>query len=248
MLGILERIRTKKKEITQTTADAYFALVRDVAGGSEVDVESAAIIIESANKDDAAFEKDVETQQARIGLAAKLKHKRELERQLPKLAQAERLASESYQRIVSEAATKLNAAQKAKRDIEHELIAMSQVEVLLRDSCLDTTLLARESELNAQRMKLIQQRRPLTEDLSRSQDLIKSYQSSVSALGCKSTDKNINPIGREAYKKELQQHERALEREQNVAKQLEQAITDIDSELDPIDRELATIRLKKLEV
>jgi hypothetical protein len=137
MLGILEKIRSKKRELTSSSADAYFALVRDVAGGSEVDVESAALIIESANKDDAAFETDVETQQARIGLAIQLKHKQALEKQVPKLEQDERIASESYQRIVSEAATKLNAAQRAKRNIELELLGLTQIEVRLRESCLD---------------------------------------------------------------------------------------------------------------
>ena len=42
MLGILERIRSKKREITQTTADAYFQLVREVAGGDRSTIAPSA--------------------------------------------------------------------------------------------------------------------------------------------------------------------------------------------------------------
>jgi hypothetical protein len=248
MLGILERIRTKKKEITQTTADAYFQLLREVASGSEVDVESAALIIESANKDDAAFEKDVETQTQRIELAAKLKHKRELERQLPRLESVERLAGEHYGRVVSEASERLNAAKKAKRDVELELLGLTQIEVRLRESCLDATLLEREAELNAQRMKLIQQRRPLDEDLSRSVNTVQSYQSSVDALNRKIADRNNDSVAKASYKRDLGLKEQALRQSQHVFEQLTQAIEDIDEQIQPLDRELEEIRAKKLLV
>ena len=248
MLGILERIRTKKKEITQTTADAYFALVREVAGGSEVDIESAALIIEAFGKDDAAFETDVETQQARIGLAAQLRHKHELEKQVPKLQHAERIASENYQRIVSEAATKLNAAQKAKRGVELELLGLTQIEVRLRDSCLDQSLLTRERELMATRMALHQQRRPLSEDLDRAKNAVHSHQSSVEALRTKIERAKNDQLVHQSYKRDLPQFETALRQSQSVLEQLTQAIEDIDSELEPLDRALAEIREKKLLV
>ena len=153
MLGILERIRTKKREITQTAADAYFQLVREVTRGHEVDVEQAAIVIEQAGKVDAAFEADVEIQLERIGLATQLKHKHELQKRLPKLESTERQAAEHYSRVVSEASERLNAAKKAKRDVELELLQLTQIEVRLRESCLDATLLARETELSSQRTK-----------------------------------------------------------------------------------------------
>jgi hypothetical protein len=248
MLGILERIRTKKKEITQTTADAYFQLLREVASGSEVDVESAALIIESANKDDAAFEKDVETQTQRIELAAKLKHKRELERQLPRLESVERLAGEHYGRVVSEASERLNAAKKAKRDVELELLGLTQIEVRLRESCLDATLLSREAELSARRMTLIQQRRPLEEDLSRSVNTVQSYQSSVDALNRKIADRNNDSVAKASYKRDLGLKEQALRQSQHVFEQLTQAIEDIDEQIQPLDRELEEIRAKKLLV
>jgi hypothetical protein len=248
MLGILERIRTKKREITQNTAEAYFQLVREVASGSEVDVESAALIIESAGKDDAAFETDVETQQERIGLSSQLKHKQQLQKQLPKLEQAERLAGEHYERVVSEASSRLNEAKRAARAVNSELLCLMQVEDRLRDSCLDQSLLTRERELMATKMALVQKRRPLDEDLSRSRNMVQSHQSSVDALNRKIADRNNDPVAKASYKKDLALNERALEREQNVARQLEQAIEDIDSELVPIDRELAEIRAKKLEV
>ncbi len=248
MLGILERIRTKKKELTSNSADEYFELVRAVASGSEVDVEQAAIVIEAFGKDDASFERDVETQQERIGLAAQLKHKKTLEIQLPTLEQVERQAGEHYARVVSEASARLNEAKKAKRDIELSLMGLSQVEVRLRDSCLDQSLLARERELMARRMKLIQQRRPLDEDLSRGQNMVQSHQSSIAALRMKIEKSKNDQIARQSYKRDLPQFETSLRQHQSVLGQLTQAIEDIDEQLQPLDRELAEIREKKLLV
>ena len=248
MLGILEKIRSKKRELTSNSADAYLQLVREVASGSEVDVESAALIIEAFGKDDAAFEKDVETQQERIGLAAKLKHKKTLEVQLPKLESVARIAGEHYAKVVSEASARLNEAKKAKRDIELSLMGLTQIEVRLRESCLDTTLLARESELNAQRIELVQKKRPLTEDSERAKNMVQSHQSSVDALRLKIERAKNDQLARQSYKRDLPQFETALRQHQSVLGQLTQAIEDIDSELEPLDRELATIREKKLEV
>jgi hypothetical protein len=248
MLGILEKIRSKKKELTSNTSDAYFQLVREVAGGSEVDVEQAAIVIEAFGRDDASFEKDVEVQQERIGLASQLRYRHELEKRLPKLEQAERIASENYQRVVSEATSRLNEAKRAKRDVEHALLGLTQIEVRLRESCLDASLLQRETELNSLRIKLVQQLKPLQEDVSRSAGMIQSHEFTIKALEKKSTDKLINPVGRASYKKELDENSRALAHERHIHTQLTRAIADIDSELCPLDQELGLIRLKKLEV
>jgi hypothetical protein len=218
-------------------------LVRAVASGSEVDVEQAAIVIEAFGKDDASFERDVETQQERIGLAAQLKHKKTLESQMPKLESVERQASEHYSRVVSEASSRLNAAKKAKRDVELELLGLTQIEVRLRESCLDASLLAREAELNSKRMTLIQKRRPLDEDLSRSANTVQSYQSSVDALNRKIADRSNDAVAKASYKRDL-----ALKEPQHVLDQLQKAVNDIDEQLQPIDRELATIREKKLLV
>jgi uncharacterized protein YukE len=248
MLGILEKIRSKKRELTQTTADAYFQLVREVAGGSEVDIEQAAIIIEANGKDDAAFEKDVETQQVRIALAAQLRHKKTLESQMPKLESVERQASEHYAKVVAEASSRLNAAKKARRDVELELLGLTQIEVRLRESCLDSSLLAREAELNMQRVELVQKKRPLTEDSERAKNMVQSHQSSVDALRIKIERAKNDQLARQSYKRDLPQFEQALEQHQHVVDQLEQAIAVLDAQLAPIDQELESIRLKKLEV
>jgi hypothetical protein len=246
--GILERIRTKKKELTSNTSDAYFELVRSVAGGSEVDCEQAAIVIEANGRDDESFERDVETQGARIGLAAQLKHKQALQKQMSSLEQAERIASESYQRVVTEAATKLTAAQRAKRDVEHELLQLTQIEVRLRETCLDSSLLQRESELSSQRMKLIQQRRPLEEDLSRAANSVQSFQSSLNALHRKIADRNNDAVAKASYKRDLALNEQALRQSQSVLDQLQKAVNDIDEQLLPLDEQLGLIRQRKLEV
>ncbi len=125
VIGILDRIIQRKKQTALSAAEQYHALVRSVANGSEVDCDDAATTIDDANKTAADFEKDVEVQQERIGLASQLRYRDELEKRLRKLESVERQAGEHYSRVVSEASERLNAAKKAKRDVEHELLQLT---------------------------------------------------------------------------------------------------------------------------
>jgi uncharacterized protein YukE len=97
-------------------------------------------------------------------------------------------------------------------------------------------------------MTLIQKRRPLDEDLSRSANTVQSYQSSVDALNRKIADRSNDAVAKASYKRDLALKEQALEQSQHVLDQLQKAVNDIDEQLQPIDRELATIREKKLLV
>jgi uncharacterized protein YukE len=248
MATLLERLSRTTQEKNQNAQDRFLQLVRKAAQGEEFDIEEAADILEAANRTHEQLEEAVEVQQERIGLAAQLKHKKTLEIQLPKLESVERLAGEHYGRVVSEASDRLNAAKKAKRDVELELLGLTQIEVRLRDSCLDQSLLARERELMATRMALHQQRRPLSEDLDRAKNAVHSHASSVEALRTKIERAKNDQLARQSYKRDLPQFEQALRQSQSVLDQLTQAIEDIDEQLQPIDRELATIREKKLLV
>jgi hypothetical protein len=167
---------------------------------------------------------------------------------MPKLEQAERLAGEHYERVVSEASSRLNEAKRAKRALESELLGLTQVEVRLRESCLDATLLTREAELNMQRMKLIQQRRPLDEDYRHSTALVSASHARIAGIESQIERTSNNKLAQSAYRKDLAKAEQSLAHEQSVEKQLEIVIGKINDELSPIDDELATIRLKKLEV
>ena len=248
MLGILEKIRSKKRELTSNTSDAYFELIRSVAGGSEVDVEQAAIVIEANGKDDESFERDVETQLERIGLASQMRHKKMLESQMPKLESVERQAGEHYAKVVAEASSRLNEAKKAKRDVELELLGLTQIEVRLRESCLDASLLQRESELSSQRMTLIQKRRPLEEDYRHSTALVSASHARIAGLQSQIERTSNNKLAQVEYRKDLAKAEQSLAHEQSVGKQLEIVIGKINDELSPIDDALAKIRLRKLEV
>ena len=246
--GILDRIIVRKKQATLSAAEQYYALVRAVASGTEVDCDDAATIIDDAKKTAADFEKDVAVQQERVELSAKLQHKRELEKQLPKLESVERQAGEHYAKVVAEASSRLNEAKKAKRDVELQLLGLTQIEGRLRESCLDASLLEREAELNMQRVELVQKKRPLTEDSERAKNMVQSHQTSVDALRIKIERAKNDQLARQSYKRDLPQFEQALEQHQHVVDQLEQAIAVLDAQLAPIARELESIRLKKLEV
>ena len=248
MATLLERLSRTTREKKQNAQDRFLQLVRKAAKGEEFDIEEAADILEAANRTHEQLEDAVEVQTDRILLASQLRHKKTLESQMPKLEQVERQAGEHYARVVSEASERLNEAKKAKRDVELELLGLTQIEVRLRESCLDASLLAREAELNAQRMKLVQQRRPLQEDLSRSAGMIRSHESSVDALRKKIERAKNDQLARQSYQRDLPQVEQALRQIRDVVDQLTQAIAVLDAQLAPVDQELESIRLKKLEV
>ena len=248
MATLLERLSRTTREKKQNAQDRFLQLVRKAAKGEEFDIEEAADILEAANRTHEQLEDAVEVQTDRILLAAQLRHKQALEKRLPKLESAERQAAEHYSRVVSEASERLNEAKKAKRDVELELLGLTQIEVRLRETCLDSSLLQRESELNAQRTKLIQQRRPLEEDTSRSANTVQSYQSSVDALHRKIADRNNDAVAKASYKRDLALNEQALRQSQSVLDQLQKAVNDIDEQLQPLDEQLGLIRQRKLEV
>jgi uncharacterized protein YukE len=99
-----------------------------------------------------------------------------------------------------------------------------------------------------QRVELVQKKRPLTEDSERAKNMVQSHQSSVEALRIKIERAKNDQLARQSYKRDLPQFETALRQSQSVLDQLTQAIENIDEPIQPLDRELATIREKKLLV
>ena len=99
-----------------------------------------------------------------------------------------------------------------------------------------------------QRVELVQKKRPLTEDSERAKNMVQSHQSSVDALRKKIERAKNDQLARQSYQRDLPQVEQALRQIRDVYDQLTRAIAGIDSELSPIDQELESIRLKKLEV
>jgi len=248
MVTLLERLSRTTREKKQNAQDRFLQLVRKAARGEEFDIDEAADILEAANRTHEQLEEAVEVQGARIGLAAQLKHKQALQKQMPKLEQAERIASENYERVVSEASSKLNEAKRAKRALESELLSLSYVEGKLSETCIDATLLSREAELSARRMKLIQKRRPLDEDYRHTLALVSASNARIAGIESQIERTSNNKLVQVEYRKDLARAQQSLEHTVNVEQQLSRAITEIDDQVEPIDRELASIRLKKLEV
>jgi hypothetical protein len=248
MATLLERLSRTTREKKQNAQDRFLQLVRKAAKGEEFDVEEAADILEAANRTHEQLEDAVEVQTERIGLASQLRHKKTLESQMPKHEQTERLAGEHYERVVSEASSRLNEAKRAKRALESELLALSYVEGKLSETCIDETLLAREAELTSKRMALVQKRRPLDEDYRHSTALVSASHARIAGIESQIERTSNNKLAQSAYRKDLAKAEQSLAHEQSVEKQLEIVIGKINDELSPIDDELATIRLKKLEV
>ena len=59
--SILSQLRRTKTQAAYNANDAYFAMIRSVASGHEIDADKAGEIIEAANKTEADFERDILT-------------------------------------------------------------------------------------------------------------------------------------------------------------------------------------------
>jgi prefoldin subunit 5 len=242
---ILDVIRRKKTVAKQTSFGAYMDLVRAVSLGQETDADAAADVIELAGKTDEDFVQDCETQQNRY----------EWHRQLESVAGAQdtiaRLTTEheqlqqklnaaiaKYQPGISEAFTAIH-------QLEQQILSATGAEPKLLHSCFDKTLLDREAELNGRHIELQQQRRPLVEDFERARNMRSTYETALRNEKAAEAKESYGPA-KANRQKAIDVWKRKIANNESVYRQLEAALKDIDTELEPIQKELREIRKAKL--
>lgn len=242
--GILDKIRTKKKEMVMSSHDAYYSLLKDVASAKEVDADEAAAVIDAVGKTEDQFEADVITMERRFGWAVDLQSRRKLESQLPglqaKLDAAKLALEEAVRRltpVVNQAWDELNECQNRQTELIH-------VEGRLSGSCLNETLFTRERELTAQRKELLSKRSPLAEDLRAArafaQTIVAYIDSTVTKVG--GTYKPEVQAARVERRKYLAQQAQ----QESLIAQLSAAVGRLDAELAPLDAEMTEIAKRKL--
>lgn len=243
--GILDKIRTKKKALALNAQDAYYELLKEVASGKEVDVDEAAIVIDAAAKSEDGFESDVRTMEQRFALAEQLKARHELDRSLPGLSAKLEAAQRELNDAVNKLQPQVQAAYQQLRAAENQLLCLSNVDAKLSESCLDKSLVEKESELLAQRMAIHQKRRPLHEDLERAKAYLSTCRSGLAGERSKT---KILPLSPTAPGVSHQEHhwKTELKHQEKIVAQLSEAVAGLDAELVPITKELAEVALKKL--
>lgn len=243
--GILDRIRTKKKQLALNSSDAYYSLLKEVASGEETDVDEAAIVIDAAGKSEDDFERDVRTMEQRIALAEQLKARHEIEQALPKLQATLDAANKAYAEACQRLQPAISNAYAVLQNTENQRMALVYVDAKLSETCLNKSLLEKESELLAQRMAIMQKRGPLHEDLERAKAYLSTCRGGLEGELSKT---KILPLHPEAKKISQQEHHwrTELRHQESLVEQLTVAVAELDAELVPITRELERIVKEKL--
>ena len=242
--NILDRIREKKKEMVLSSHDAYYSLLKDVASAKEVDADEAAMVLDAVGKTEDQFEADVQTMESRFGWDADLKARRKLESQLPGLQAKLDAAKLALDEAVRKLTPVVNLAWDELNDVQNRQTELIHVEARLSGCCLNETLLTRERELSAQRKDLLSKRSPLAEDLRAARAFAQTIQAYVDSTDAKvaSTYKPEVQAARVERRKYLAQQEQ----QERLIAQLAEAVSQLDTELSPLDAEMKVLANRKL--
>lgn len=244
--GILDRIISRKRQAALTSGQRYHQLLKDVASGSEIDADEGADVIESANKTEADFEKDVAIMQKRLTLVAQLKARNQLQATIPSLEKAQADAQAKLNAAVEQLQPIAMDAERKVRDAQNQVLQFHTVESELLRSCLDPSLLAREAELAEKRLALVRSRSPLDEDLKRARAQLRGCEYTIENLQAAIAKNKTNTPVVASDRKDLQQVRAQAESLEETVSDLASAVDAINSELAPVESELAAVRKAKL--
>jgi hypothetical protein len=243
--GILDKIRTKKKELALSSSGAYLEMLREAAKGAELDSENVSEILDAAKKTEADFERDFPVMERRIELAELLAERNKLDAVIPKMRQKFENAQNELNEAVRRLQPAIDASYAAMQAAEQQRLSMSYIDGKLAATCLDECLLARENELVAKRKELFEKRRPLGDDLQKTQTEVSNAKAMVETLE-RRLEKSM-PYDRITIEPQLQQYTRTLKYKTSILTQLSEAVGKLDAEITPITKDLADIQRQKLQ-
>ncbi len=244
--AILDRIRFKKRQFAMNSQEAYYALLKEVAAGDEIDADQAAITIDSAGKTESEFEADVSKMTERIGLASQLNRKKEVEKLVPKLEAEHEETKRNYDAAIAKLSPIVADAYQRATAAQNEQLQLMGVESRLIGTCMNPAIFEREAELLALRLELFEKRSPLAEDLRHAETYLRSAEIGLDgARQAKTKHKNDLPSQNEKQKA-INESLNSLEYREGIIRQLSNAIDQLDAELRPIDSEIASLQVRKL--
>lgn len=143
-------------------------------------------------------------------------------------------AKRNYDQAIAKLAPLVADAYQRLQASQAELLTLHDIESRLIGGCMDPQILERESELQSLRMELMQKRSPLVDDLRHAQAVLSTYRGGLDYV--------------EHYEKkdDIKVESQNIEYKESIIHQLSNAIAEIDSELKPIDVELAKLQMQKL--
>lgn len=244
--GIMEHIRIRKRQAAKSSRQKYLDLLRSVASGKESDLEDAWEVIESVAKSEVDFGKDITEQQKRFKLAAQRDAMTQVASTIPSLERAASDAQSKLNAAIEQLQPLAMAAARRLRDAQNSIEGVSIVEQQLMQSCLDLELLEREAELLSMRMALVRKKQPLDDDLKRARAQLRGCESSIENFEAAIAKNKTNLPAVAADKRDLEQVRSQAESLSETVSDLATAVGDINSELEPVESELAAVRKAKL--
>ncbi len=242
--GLLEKIRVKKKALALTAFDHYYALLKNVATGQEVDADQAAVTIDAIGKSEDDFESDIVTMEKRIGLAGRLRESESIEKSIPGLRETHRIAKDALEAAILRLQPAATAAFDLLKNTEDLLGHFHGVGLRLAETCLDESLKAKEREITGKRVAFVDKRRPLMDDLRLAREYLSNYQANID--DAKRKQQSQLRYARDQATVDLRKWTKQHDAQSSIIDQLEKSIAEIDVELRPLDQEMAKIRKQKL--
>ena len=240
MLGIFSRVFAEKKAEDDAIADEYHGMLLSLARGEEIDLDDVRRLTIDAGKSEEECSRDLETMQQRI---SKVKEKADwikVQDGIPAL-------QKKYDALRDELNETIKRIQPQLVRLEWDLHAASDPKIVyiddfLNNNCLNQSLIEREREVGSQRFALGMQKRTLVDDLTKA----KQHESYFNARLQKYENRKDGWKPKDASAVDYKELQASRAEWQSTIIQLERAIAVLDEQLEPIDQELADIKIEKL--
>jgi septal ring factor EnvC (AmiA/AmiB activator) len=244
MLAIFQKVFGERQAALDTIEDEYHSLLVRLASGEECDQDDVRRLTIDAGRTEAECSRDLQVMEQRLERIKDKQRRLELDAKVPSLqAKFDQLKHE-LDAITSKIQPQLSAIGLELYESVNAGGEVVRIDGWLNQTCLNRSLVEREKELGSHRFELASKRRPLYDDLVKTQQQI-SY---TNALLERFENRKDGWVPREGARSLSEMRELQAKRDdaESTVAQLEQAIREIDDELVPVDAELADIGRQKL--
>ena len=242
MLSIFSRVFAMQKAEDDRIADEYHSMLLSLAKGEEIDLDDVRRLTIDAGKSEEECSRDLETMQQRIEKVAKKREWLQLQATMPGL-------QKKYDALLAELNAVIARIKPELIRLELEIGSASDAgaqviwcDDFLNNNCLNQSLIEREKLVSEHRKALGLQKRTLAEDREKA----KQHESYFTARLQKYENRKDGWKPKDASAVDYKELQASRAEWQSTIIQLERAIAVLDEQLEPIDQELADIKIEKL--
>ena len=185
LADVLGKLRNKKQAAHRSAFGHYIEAVRKLASGAEIDADECSHILESADRDETALERDVGIQQQRNARAAQLQANQQAvadqivaERDLAAALRKLQAEIDRLQPVVDQARQRLD-------DANRRQMGTHGAESWLAENVLDLEIQQRESAVVAKLRPVVDELRPLLKDREPKRQSLENAQFNLGRLSAR---------------------------------------------------------------